>query len=135
MIYPEGGTIPYRITLPQPCVGTSWSITLQFDFADNATGVHFVDFLTSYNAYEGSVNGHACDDGSCTSKSTFPIPADGDLSYQLPGVFTVENGAITSVSALLERHRRPHHGEGHYAAWHGDAGRRRHDPLRRPPGA
>ena len=99
MIYPEGGTIPYRITLPQPCVGTSWSITLQYDFADNATGVHFVDFLTSYNAYEGSVNGHACDNGSCTSKSTFPIPADGDLSYQLPGVFTVENGAITSVSA------------------------------------
>jgi uncharacterized repeat protein (TIGR01451 family) len=99
MTYPEGGTIPYRITLPQPCVGTSWSITLQYDFADNATGVHFVDFLTSYNAYEGSVNGHACDDGSCTSKSTFPIPADGALAYQLPGVFTVENGTITSVSA------------------------------------
>jgi uncharacterized repeat protein (TIGR01451 family) len=99
MTYPEGGTIPYRLTLPQPCVGSTWSITLQYDFVDLSSGVHFCDFLTSYNAYEGSVNGKACAGGSCTGESTFPIPADGDLSYQLPGVFTVENGTITSVSA------------------------------------
>jgi uncharacterized repeat protein (TIGR01451 family) len=99
MTYPEGGTIPYRLTLPQPCVGSTWSITLQYDFVDLSSGVHFCDFLTSYNAYEGSVNGKACTGGACTGESTFPIPADGDLSYQLPGVFTVENGTITSVSA------------------------------------
>ena len=66
---------------------------------DVATGVHFCDFLTSYNAYEGSVSGHACMGDTCTGESTFPIPADGSVSYQMPGVFTVENGTITSVSA------------------------------------
>jgi len=99
MTYAEGGTIPYRLTLPQPCVGSTWSITLQYDFVDVSSGVHFCDFLTSYNAYEGSVNGHACMGNSCTGESTFPIPADADVSYQIPGVFTVENGTITSVSA------------------------------------
>jgi len=99
MLYPEGGTIPYRIRMPQPCVGTTWSITLQYDFADNATGVHFCDFLTSYNAYDASVNGHVCDGGTCTGQSSFPVPTDPALAYQLAGVFTVENGAITSVSA------------------------------------
>ena len=99
MTYPEGGTIPYRLTMPQPCVGGTWSITLQYDFVDVSSGVHFVDFLTSYNAYEGSVNGHACLGDTCAGESTFPIPADGDVSYQMPGVFTVENGTITSVSA------------------------------------
>jgi uncharacterized repeat protein (TIGR01451 family) len=38
-------------------------------------------------------------DNSCTGESTFPIPADGDVSYRIPGVFTVENGTITSASA------------------------------------
>ena len=99
MLYGEGGTIPYRLTLPQPCVGSTWSITLQYDFDDVSSGVHFCDFLTTYNAYEGSVNGHACMGNSCTGESTFPIPADGDVAYQIPGVFTVENGTITSVSA------------------------------------
>jgi len=99
MLYPEGGTIPYRLILPQPCVGTTWSITLQYDFADNPTGVHFIDFLTSYNAYETSVDGHTCDGHACNGETTFPIPSDGTLGYQLPGVFRVENGAITSASA------------------------------------
>lgn len=99
MLYGEGGTIPYRLTLPQPCVGSTWSITLQYDFVDVSSGVHFCDFLTTYNAYEGSVNGHQCMGNSCTGESTFPIPADGDVSYQIPGVFTVENGTITSASA------------------------------------
>jgi len=98
MLYPEGGTVPFRIRMPQPCVGTAWSITLQYDFADNSTGVHFVDFLTTYNAFEASVNGHASDGGASASESTFPIPSDPALAYQLPGVFTVENGTITNAS-------------------------------------
>jgi len=99
MKYPEGGTIPYRLTMPQPCVGHTWSITLQYDFNDVSSGAHFVDFLTSYNAYEGSVIGKECMGGSCVGEMTYAIPADGSLSYQLPGVFTVLNGAISSVSA------------------------------------
>lgn len=99
MLYPEGGTIPYRLILPQPCVGTNWSITLSYDFADNGTGVHFIDFLTSYNAYETSVSGRTCDSHSCSGETTYPIPTDGTLGFQLPGVFTVENGTITNVSS------------------------------------
>jgi uncharacterized repeat protein (TIGR01451 family) len=99
MTYPEGGTIPYRLTMPQPCVGQTWSITLQYDFHDVSTGVHFVDFLTTYNAYAGSVNGNECMGNSCSGEMTYAIPADASLSYQLPGVFTVLNGAISSVSA------------------------------------
>jgi uncharacterized repeat protein (TIGR01451 family) len=99
MMYPEGGTVPYRLTLPQPCVGHTWSITLEYDFNDLSSGAHFVDFLTSYNAYEGSVNGNACKGNSCAGEMTYAIPADASLSYQLPGVFTVLNGSITSVSA------------------------------------
>ena len=98
MTYPEGGTVPYRLTLPQPCVGSTWSITLQYDFADQPTGVHFCDFLTSYNAYEPSVTGHASAGRAYFGETTFPIPADGSLAYQRPGVFTVENGTISSVS-------------------------------------
>jgi len=99
MMYPEGGTVPYRLTLPQPCVGSTWSITLQYDFADEATGVHFCDFLTSYNAYEGSVNGHPCMSNTCIGQTTRLVPADASLPYQMPGVFTVVNGTITGISA------------------------------------
>ena len=99
MTYPEGGTVPYRLTLSQPCVGSTWSITIEWDFADLSSGVHFCDFLTSYNAYEGSVNQKGCLGDTCTGETNFPIPADPSLSYQLPGLFTVENGTITSVSA------------------------------------
>jgi hypothetical protein len=118
MTYPEGGTVPYRLTMPQPCVGGTWSITLQYDFLDESNGVHFVDFLTSYNAYEGSVNGKGCIDNSCSSEMNYAIPADASLSYQLPGVFTVENGAITSVSAYSTGHERRRHPEVHHGHRH-----------------
>src|SRR5439155_15897666 len=58
--YAEGGTVPFRLTLPQPCVDGTWSITIQYDFVDN-TGVHFFDFLTTYNASESTVTGQKCD--------------------------------------------------------------------------
>jgi len=44
------------------------------------------------------VNGNECMGSSCVGEMSYAIPADASLSYQLPGVFTVLNGAITSVS-------------------------------------
>src|ERR1041384_4020584 len=103
-VYPEGGTIPFRFTLPQPCVDGSWSLTIQYDFSDNATGVHFFDFLATYNSSESSINGHECDARTCSGgANTFAIPSDPALfpspGYQVPGQFTVQNGTITSASA------------------------------------
>jgi len=99
MMYPEGGTIPYRLTLPQPLVGNAWSITIEYDFADQGTGVHFCDFLTSYNAYEASVTGQSAAGTSYFGESNKVIPADPALAFQLPGVFRVVNGTITNMSA------------------------------------
>src|SRR5207244_1279843 len=57
-------------------------------------------FLTSYSASEPTVMGQECANFNCSgAPTTFPIPADTNLSYQLPGNFTVLNGAITNVSA------------------------------------
>src|SRR5262249_26071666 len=42
---------------------------------------------------------HASAGSTYFGETTYPIPSDGSLSYQMPGVFTVENGTITSVSA------------------------------------
>src|ERR1051326_2503994 len=97
--YPEGGTVPYRFTMTQPCAGSAWSITIQYDFQDVSSGAHIFDFLTTYNTSELNVSGHECDGGSCSgSANTFSIPADGSLTYQIAGVFTVLNGSVTGVS-------------------------------------
>src|ERR1051325_1466078 len=97
--YPEGGTVPYRFTMTQPCAGSAWSITIQYDFQDVSSGAHIFDFLTTYNTSELNVSGHECDGGSCSgSANTFSIPADGSLTYQIAGVFTVLNGSVTGGS-------------------------------------
>jgi uncharacterized repeat protein (TIGR01451 family) len=97
--YSDGNSIPMRLKLTQTCAGASWCVVLRYDFVDGNTPRHFYDFLDTYNASEPTVNGHECDTFNCSgSPTTFPIPADSSLSYQLPGYFTVFNGAITNVS-------------------------------------
>jgi uncharacterized repeat protein (TIGR01451 family) len=97
--YSEGNTIPMRLELAQMCAGVSWCVVLRYDFKDGNTSRHFYDFLSTYNSSEPTVNGQACNNLNCSGvPTTFPIPADATLSYQLPGNFTVYNGAITNVS-------------------------------------
>src|SRR5438477_9542558 len=57
--YGEGSTVPYRIVIPQQCSGSSWSVTVQYDFEHN-NGSHLYDFLTTYNASECTVAGNEC---------------------------------------------------------------------------
>src|SRR4029078_6797778 len=79
--------------------GGSWCIVIKYDFQDGNTSRHFYDFLSTYNASEHTVGGNECTNHVCGgAPTTYPIPPDSSLSYQLPGVFTVYNGAITNVS-------------------------------------
>jgi uncharacterized repeat protein (TIGR01451 family) len=97
--YSEGNSIPIRLELMQMCPGASWCVVLRYDFKDANTSRHFYDFLASYNASEPTIMGQECVNFNCGgSPTTFPIPMDPTLSYQLPGNFTVFNGAITNVS-------------------------------------
>src|SRR5437899_3954896 len=97
--FSDGTTVPLRFVLTNMCPGGSWSINLLYDFKDANTADHFWDFLTTYSASEQTVLGSECAGHVCSgSPTTFPIPADPGLSYQIPGVFTVYNGTITNVS-------------------------------------
>jgi uncharacterized repeat protein (TIGR01451 family) len=98
--YAEGNSIPMRLELLQMCPGASWCVVLRFDFKDGNTSRHFYDFLSTYNSSESTVAGQECANFNCSGVPTmFPIPTDTSLPYQLPGNFTVYNGAITNVSA------------------------------------
>src|SRR5438034_10718331 len=57
--YGEGSSVPYRIVMPQQCSGSSWSVTIQDDFAHN-NGSHLYDFLPTYNPSECTVPGNEC---------------------------------------------------------------------------
>jgi hypothetical protein len=103
--YAEGNSIPFRLVLL--CAPSTWSLTIQYDFQEtqnSKTNYHFFDFLTTYNASDcaaTAVTGHACDTYGCsTGPNTFPIPTDSSLpgGLQIPGSFTVYNGAVTNVS-------------------------------------
>src|SRR5262249_767758 len=63
---------------------------------------YYFDFLTTYNIGEATVNGNECAGYNCTgAPTTFPINPDSSLppGAQLPGVFTVYNGSITSMGS------------------------------------
>ena len=97
--YGDGASIPFRLELTQLCPGASWCVVLQYDFKDGNTARHFYDFLDTYNASEPTVVGQECTNHTCSgTPTTFPIPTDTNLTYQLPSVFTVYNGTITNVS-------------------------------------
>src|SRR6185369_2073365 len=97
--YSEGNSIPQRLELKQMCPGSSWCVVLRYDFKDANTGRHFYDFLGTYNASEPTVNGQECVNFNCGgAPTTYPIPLDPSITYQLPGNFTVYNGSITNVS-------------------------------------
>jgi hypothetical protein len=99
--YPSGGSVPFRVGLPAQCPGSTWSFIINYDFSKNGiTNEHFIDFLTTYNASELTVNGNECAVTSAppacsVSPTTFPIPTDPGASNQIPGNFTIYNGTIT----------------------------------------
>ena len=102
--YREGDSVPYRYKLSGLTPNTSNQITIGYDTIDN--GVHAIDYLTTFNRTEGSAD--PCTDvltaAICSAPTTFPIPIDPNVvnnnltGLQIPGVFTLYGGTITSVS-------------------------------------
>jgi len=100
--YYEGDSIPYRIKFDDLTIGSSNTVTIEWD--TTKAGKHAIDYLTSYNRTE-SVGNNPCSGvvPACGAVTTFPIPLDPNVSgagvTQIPGVFTMWGGTITSVSA------------------------------------
>ena len=96
--YNEGDVIPFRIVMNNLAAGTTWSLTIQYDFTDGS--VHFFDSLATFNQTVVLTNADACADHTCTgSPSLTTIPTDPSLpaGAQIPGSFTVFNGSITTA--------------------------------------
>src|SRR6185369_3951915 len=101
----EGDSVPFRIVFSGLSGANSVTISWQ---ATNTPAQHAYDYLTTWQRTVTSAD--PCDGVSgcvlATPTSTFPIPADPTLAgvcgftgAQIPGVFTMWGGTITSVSA------------------------------------
>ena len=95
--YREGDSIAYRMLLSNLATTGSHRVTIQWDTTKG--GKHAIDYLTSYNRTETTADPCSLVTG-CGSPTTFGIPNDTNASIaKIPGVFTLFNGTITSVSA------------------------------------
>ena len=71
--YSEGESVPYRATLVDLTVGSTYGVQLEWDTAQS--GLHAIDYLTSVDRTETTAN--ACAGISCSAPvSTLPIPLD-----------------------------------------------------------
>src|SRR5207249_6447396 len=64
--YNEGNPLPFRLVLV--CSPATWSVTFQYDFVDNNTPVHFIDYLGTYNVPDcrsTPVTTRECDNQIC----------------------------------------------------------------------
>jgi len=109
--YLEGQSVPIRIVGDGLTIGTSYSVTIGYDYTKG--GKYATDYLTDYDRTE-SVNNNPCVDVvGCTlvPESTFPIPIDPDVTegfdqilgtsddiVQIPGSFSCFGCTITGVS-------------------------------------
>jgi hypothetical protein len=101
--YYEGDSIPYRIKFDDLVIGSTNTVTIQWDTTQQ--GKHAIDYLTTYNRTE-MVGNNPCSGivPACGAMTTFPIPLDPNVTglgiSQIDGqVFTMWGGTITSVSA------------------------------------
>jgi hypothetical protein len=94
--YREGDSIAYRMRFDNLSLGAH-SVTIQWDTTKG--GTHALDYLTTYNRTEPAAD--PCSGvAGCGSATTFAIPDDPNSTVaQVPGVFTLFNGTITSLSA------------------------------------
>jgi hypothetical protein len=104
--YAEGQAVPFRLILSGYIPGsTGHTVTLEWDTTDG--GRHAYDYLATFDRTETLAMGNnpcsgvaGCSLGTFT---TFPIPLDPQVAgagvTQVPGVFALFGGTITSVSA------------------------------------
>jgi hypothetical protein len=99
--YYEGDSIPYRIKFSGLTIGSTNTVTIQWD--TTKAGKHAIDYLTSYNRTESVGNDPCSGVAGCGAATTFPIPIDPNVTSagvtQIGGqVFTMFGGTITAVS-------------------------------------
>src|SRR6185437_7308903 len=89
--YREGDSIPYRITLSNLPVGSTHSVTIEWD--TTKSGKHAIDYIDNYNQSvldaKPCLGVSGCNAGTFT---TFPIPADPQVTGN--GVTPI-NGSFT----------------------------------------
>jgi uncharacterized repeat protein (TIGR01451 family) len=92
----EGDSIAYRMRFANLNAGAH-AVTIQWD--TTKSGKHALDYLTTYNRTETTAD--PCSGvAGCGSPTTIAIPDDPNSSVtQVPGVFTLYNATLTSVSA------------------------------------
>lgn len=109
--YLEGESVPYRLAMTGLAVGPTHTVTIEYDTTKDAH--HAIDYLTSFDRTETDAS--PCDgtlncDPLVHEHFTIPIDANVTMGHdgipgtadditQIPGVFTMFNGTILSVSA------------------------------------
>jgi hypothetical protein len=103
--YVEGGSVPFRLVIDGLSIGTH-TVTIAWDTTKG--GKHAFDYLTSYNRTMDGLNppntANPClGIAPCAGPATFPIPTDPNVSGagvpQIPGLFSIFNGGVSSISA------------------------------------
>ncbi|HEY3208338.1 MAG TPA: S8 family serine peptidase, partial [Actinomycetota bacterium] len=95
-VYSEGSTVPIKVQVTGLTPGTSYTITLRYDFrktgAQPPNTVHFIDWLNSVNP-DGIPNVDPCQGISpCASPTPVNIPTDPEVSaFQTSGSLTAYN--------------------------------------------
>lgn len=92
----EGDSLAYRMRFSNLTVGAH-SVSIEWD--TTKAGKHALDYLTTFNRTETTAD--PCSGvAGCGSPTTFAIPDDPNSTVtQVPGVLTLYNGTITSLSA------------------------------------
>ena len=116
--YKENGYIYYRLRFTGLTVGQSYTIDLAYDIYHQDPTKHAIDYLGTYNAdsptdaNDGTAehtivpcSGFTNADCTNATPTTYPIPTDtvtlpNNGSFQIPGVFTMWGGTITSAVYL-----------------------------------
>ena len=111
--YLEGGSIPYRLVFSGMTIGSTNTVTIEWDTTVQSGGNHAIDYLTSFDRTETTADPCSGVPGcNLLVKDTETIPVDlnvtkgndgipgnGDDIIQIPGVFALYDGQILGVSA------------------------------------
>ena len=111
--YLEGESVPYRLVFSGMVIGSTNTVTIEWDTTVNNTGNHAIDYLTTFDASETGANPCSGVPGcNLAVMDTLPIPVDpnvtagndgipgnGDDIVQTPGVLTLYDGQLLNVSA------------------------------------
>lgn len=110
--YFEGESVPYRLRFSNLSIGSSYSVTIEWDTTENSGAKHALDCLTSFDISETDADPCSGVAGcNLADKNTFAIPPDSNFMAGQDGVsgspddipfmagdFTLFNGVITDVS-------------------------------------